>query len=111
MAAIVSMSPTTPRVGSIAYSAAGAWQATVDDGSRGAPTAVTADATTDEVYVVESGPAGPQVGWFSAGGATRLETFGAGRIGGSSAVAVNEATGTVYTADSANSRRRALLAV
>ncbi|HSS43433.1 MAG TPA: NHL repeat-containing protein [Solirubrobacterales bacterium] len=82
------------------YSAAGVWEATIDDGSHGTPTAVTVDQSSDEVFVTENGPAGTQVGWFSAGGAARLETFGAGHIAGSSALAVNESTGTVYTADS-----------
>jgi hypothetical protein len=76
------------------YSAAGAYQAIVDDGSHGTPGAVTADATTDGVYVVESNA---EVGVFSAGGAARLNTFGLAAF--ASGVAVNESTGVVYTAD------------
>jgi hypothetical protein len=76
------------------YSAAGAYQATVDDGSHGTPGAVTADASTDGVYVVESNA---QVGVFSAGGAVRLNTFALAAF--ASGVGVNESTGTVYTAD------------
>jgi hypothetical protein len=83
------------------YDAAGAWQATVDDASRGGAVAVGADPVSDEVYVLESGPLGQQVSWFGAGGTARLETFGAGNIAGAAAVAVNHATGTVYTADAA----------
>jgi hypothetical protein len=76
------------------YSAAGAYQATVDDGNHGTPGAVTADASTDGVYVVESNA---QVGVFSAGGATRLNTFALAAF--ASGVGVNESTGTVYTSD------------
>jgi hypothetical protein len=83
------------------YDAAGTWQATVDDGVARAVSvgAVTADPTSSEVYVVENGT---QVTWFSAGGAAPLETFGAGHIGSSPAVAVNHASGAVYTADNTN---------
>jgi hypothetical protein len=81
--------------------ATGTWQTTVDDGgARGVGVgAVTADPTSSQIYVVENGT---QVAWFSAGGAARLETFGAGRIGSSPAVAVNHASGAVYTADNAS---------
>ena len=81
------------------YSAGGAWQATVDNGSRGGPAAVGADPTSNEIYVIESGPSGQQISWFSAGGAARLETFGAGHIGAAYGIAVNHATGTVYAPD------------
>jgi hypothetical protein len=76
------------------YSAAGAYQATVDDGSRGTPGAVTADATTDAVYVVESNAA---VSVFSAGGAAWLDTFATNAF--ASGIAVDEATSFVYTSD------------
>lgn len=81
------------------YSAAGVWEATVDDGSRGGPVAVGSDPVTDEVYAVENGPSGQQVSWFGAGGATRLETFGAGHIATAYAIAVNHSSGTVFVPD------------
>jgi hypothetical protein len=91
--------PTAGKV--LRYSAAGAFQATVDGDSAGP---VTADATSDEVYVLE---AGRRVGLYSAGGAQRLDTFGAGLIGSDAGVgtgiAIRELTGTVYAADAGNS--------
>jgi hypothetical protein len=82
------------------YSAGGAWQATVDDGSRGAAVSVAADPTSNEIYALENGSSGQQqVAWFSAAGASRLETFGAGHITTAYSIAVNHATGTVYTPD------------
>ncbi|HEY6759071.1 MAG TPA: hypothetical protein VI318_06250 [Baekduia sp.] len=83
------------------YDATGTWQATVDDGGARSVSvgAVTADPTSSQVYVVENGA---QVAWFSAGGAAPLETFGAGHIGSAAAVAVNHASGAVYTADNTN---------
>jgi hypothetical protein len=84
------------------YSAAGAFQATVDDGSHGGVGAVAADPTSSEVYVVENAGSGPQVAWYDAGGSSRLETFGTGRIGGASGLAVNHSSGAVYTSDTTN---------
>jgi hypothetical protein len=76
------------------YSAAGAYQATVDDGSHGGnPGAITADTTTGEIYVVDGGAL---TSMFSAGGAW-LNTFRTLQL--VFGVAVNEVTGIVYTAD------------
>jgi hypothetical protein len=83
------------------YNATGEWQATVDDGSRGAPGAIVADPTSSEIYVLEAGPLGQQITSFSAGGAAPLESFGAGHLTGASAIAVNHASGALYTADPA----------
>jgi hypothetical protein len=74
-------------------------QATVDDGTRGGPLRITTDTSNDEVYVLEAGPSGNVVSWFSAGGADRLETFGTFAINGGTGVAVNETSGTVYVPD------------
>jgi hypothetical protein len=81
------------------YSAAGVWEATVDDGSRGAPGAISVDPTSSLVYVLEAGPLGQQVSSFSAGGGALLESFGAGHLTNATSLAVNHAAGTVYTAD------------
>jgi sugar lactone lactonase YvrE len=75
------------------YSAAGVYQATIDDGSGGSPGAVTADAGSDRVYVVESNAG---VNGFSPGGVARVEAFGTNFVTG---VAINQSTETVYTAD------------
>ena len=83
------------------YAAGGEWQATVDDGSRGAPGAIAADPTSSELYILEAGPLGQQITSFSAGGAAPLESFGAGHLTGASAIAANHASGSVYTADPA----------
>jgi hypothetical protein len=74
------------------YSAAGTYQVTVDDSGSGP---LTADTSSDEVYVVEGGT---RVSRFTAGGATRVETFGALATG--TGVAVDESTGTVSAPDS-----------
>jgi len=82
------------------YSAAGEWGATVDDGSRGAPSAVAVDPVSGEVYVSEAGVLGPQVTHFSAGGAAAIYTFDvSSAVIGVGAMAVSGA-GTVYTSDS-----------
>jgi hypothetical protein len=81
------------------YSAAGAFQLTVDDGSRGAPVAVTADPVNSQVYVVEAGLNGQQVTQLTAGGGNLVNTFGTGRITGAQALGVKSTTGTVYVAD------------
>jgi len=83
------------------YNAAGEWQATVDDGSRGAPSAIAADPTSGELDVLEAGPLGQQITSFSSGGAAALESFGAGHLTSPSAIAANHASGTLYTADPA----------
>ena len=84
------------------YSAAGAFDQVVDDGSRGGPVAVGADPVSGEVFVGESGGLGVVVAQFSAGGAARGQSFGPPQIGNLTGIAVNHATGTVYTADNAN---------
>jgi hypothetical protein len=81
------------------YSPAGEWEATVDDGSRGAPGAIAVDPTSAELYVIEAGPLGQQVTWFSAGGAAPLESFGVGHLTAAAGVAVNHASGALFTAD------------
>ncbi len=80
------------------YSATGTWEATVDDGSRGAPQAVATDPKTGELYVVQAGPAGLQITNFSAGGASVISTFEASNLAGVRALAVSGA-GTVYASD------------
>ena len=80
------------------YSAAGVWEETVDDGSRGVPSAVAADPVSDEVYVSEDGPIGVQVTHFTAGGAAPVYTFDASTVNGVRAMAVS-GTGEVYTSD------------
>jgi hypothetical protein len=84
------------------YSSAGAWEATVDDGSRGAPQAVATDPKTGELYVAESGPSGLQITNFTAGGTSVVSTFPAANVGGVSGLAVGP-DGTVYAADDVNS--------
>ncbi len=84
------------------YSSAGTWEATVDDGSRGAPQALSSDPKTGEVYVAESGPSGLQVTNFSAGGASVIYTFPAANVASLTGLAVGP-DGTVYAADSTNS--------
>ena len=84
------------------YSSAGAYEATVDNGSRGAPQAVATDPKTGEVYVAEAGPSGVQITNFSAGGASVTDTFAAASVSGLSGLAVGP-DGTVYAADRANS--------
>jgi hypothetical protein len=81
------------------YTESGEWQATVDNGSRGAPSAVSADPTSGELDILEAGALGQQVTRFSAAGAAPIESFGAGHIAGAGAVAVTHSSGTVYTAD------------
>jgi len=81
------------------YGADGGHQAMVDDGSRGAPSAVAADPVSDEVYVSHPGPLGVRVTHFSAGGAAPIYTFDASQVGGVRGIAVS-GTGTVYLSDS-----------
>ena len=80
------------------YSPAGAWEATVDDGSRGTPSAVAADPVSDEVYVSHTGLVGVQITHFTAGGGAPIYTFDASKVGGVRAMAAN-GEGTVYTSD------------
>jgi hypothetical protein len=81
------------------YSTAGVFGQVVDDGSRGAPVALTADPTSGEPFVGEAGGLGLQVTQFTAGGVTPGQSFGPPNIAGLSALAVNHSTGTVYAAD------------
>lgn len=83
------------------YSAAGVWEATVDDGSRGVLSAVAVDPVSDEVYVSEAGTIGTQVSHFTAGGVSLVYTFDALNVGGVRAMSVS-GTGTVYTSDATN---------
>ncbi len=77
------------------YSSAGAYEATVDGGSRGAPQAISTDPKTGETYVLEAGPSGPQITNFAVGGASVIDTFPAPKVG---AIAVGP-DGTVYGLD------------
>jgi hypothetical protein len=80
------------------YSGAGAFQATVDDGTRGTPSAVAVNVATDEVYVAEPGPVGLQIAHYTAGGDAVVYIFDASNVGGVRAMAVDNA-GTVFTSD------------
>ena len=81
------------------YDVAGAYQATVDDGTvRGVPSAVAVDQTSGEVYVSEAGPVGTQITQFTAGGGDVVYTFDASNVGGVRAMAVG-GVGIVYTSD------------
>ena len=84
------------------YSATGAWEATVDDGSRGTPQAVATDPKTGEVYVAEAGPSGLLITNFSAEGTGVIYTIPATNIAAISSLAVGP-DGTVYAFDVANS--------
>jgi NHL repeat len=83
------------------YPPLGAGDPTVIDAT--APQAVAVNPTSDTVYVGESAAAGSQVSELSAGGAGRIYTFGAGRIGATGGLAVNASSDEVYLADQANS--------
>jgi hypothetical protein len=84
------------------YTAAGVFGAVVDDGSRGFSIAVGADPVSGEVLVGEAGGLGVVVAQFSAGGVARGQSFGSSQIANLTGIAVNHATGTVYTADNVN---------
>ncbi len=84
------------------YTAAGVFDRVVDDFSHGAALSVTSDPVSGEVFVGEAGGLGTVVAQFTAGGAARGQSFGPPNIGNLTGVAVNHATGTVYTADNAN---------
>ena len=84
------------------YTSAGVFDRIVDDLSRGAALSVTVDPVSGEVFVGEAGGAGVVVAQFTAGGVSRGQSFGPPNIGNLAGIAVNHATGTVYTADNAN---------
>jgi NHL repeat len=83
------------------YPPLGAGEPTVIETSG--PQAVAVNPTSNTVYVGESAAAGPQVSELSAGGVSRIYTFGAGRIGGIGGLAVNPLSDEVYLSDQANS--------
>ncbi len=85
------------------YTAAGVFDRIVDDGSRGAAVSVSTDPVSGEVFVGEAGNSGVVVAQFSAGGVGRGQSFGSPNIGNLTGIAVNGTSGTVYTADNANS--------
>jgi hypothetical protein len=84
------------------YTAAGVFDRVVDDGSRGGPVAVATDPVSGEVFLGESGGLGVVVAQFTAGGVARGQSFGPPQIGNLTGIAINHTTGTVYTADNAN---------
>jgi hypothetical protein len=84
------------------YSDSGTYEATIDDGSRGAPQALATDPTSGELYVAEAGASGLQITYFSAAGSSAPQSFSASQVGGLSGLAVGP-DATVYLADSANS--------
>ena len=84
------------------YTSAGTFDRIVDDLSRGAALSVTVDPVSGEVFVGEAGSAGVVVAQFTAGGASRGQSFGSPSIGNLTGVAINGTSGTVYTADNAN---------
>jgi hypothetical protein len=84
------------------YSSAGVYEATIDNGSRGAVQAVATDPKTGEVYVAEAGVSGLQITNFSAGGASVIYTFSAANVGSLAALAVGPDS-TIYAADGVNS--------
>ncbi len=79
----------------------GAFEATVDDGSDGAVSAVAVDPTSGEVYVAKAGVVGSQVTHYAAGGGSLVYTFEAPDVVGVRAMAVG-GDGTVYTSDVAH---------
>ncbi len=85
------------------YTSAGVFDRIVDDLSHGAALSVTVDPVSGEVFVGEAGGLGTGVAQFSPGGVARGQSFGASSIGNLTGVAVNGTSGTVYTADNANS--------
>jgi hypothetical protein len=84
------------------YTAAGVFDRTVDDSSHGAALSATVDPVSGEVFVGEAGGAGVVVAQFTAGGVSRGQSFGPSIIGNLAGIAINATSGTVYTADSAN---------
>jgi len=80
------------------YSATGVWEATVDDGSRGVPSALAVNPASGEVYVAEPGPLGLQIAHYTAGGTSLAYVFDASNVGGIRSMAV-DAAGTIFTSD------------
>ncbi len=93
------------------YTAAGVYDGTVDDGSRGVPKALAVDPVSSEAYIAEAGNTdvfglgGPHVTQFAAGGGVATSTFSLGDTFGLAGqdneigMAVG-AAGTVYLANS-----------
>ena len=84
------------------YTSAGVFDRIVDDLSHGPALSVTTDPVSGEVFVGEAGNAGVVVAQFTAGGVARGQSFGSPNIGNVTGVAINGTSGTVYTADNAN---------
>ena len=84
------------------YSNTGTYEATVDNGSRGAPSAIAADPETGDLSVAEAGVNGNQITSFAAAGASAPQTVSAAAVGGLAALAVGP-DASIYAADNANS--------
>jgi len=84
------------------YSDSGTYEATTDDGSRGAPQALATNPTSGDLYVAEAGSLGLRVTYFSAAGSSAPQSFSGSQVGGLSGLAVGP-DATVYAADAANS--------
>jgi hypothetical protein len=79
--------------------AAGAFVATIDDGTHGSPAAVGVDPTSGDVFVGASASAGVQITEFATSGAIPPQSFGIPHLLGVTGVAVNHTTGSAYAAD------------
>jgi hypothetical protein len=80
------------------YTTSGTFVATVDNGSRGAPSAVAVDPVSGEVFVVEQGVLGLQATHFTTGGTAPLQSFSLASVGGLAGFAAGP-DGTVYAGD------------
>jgi hypothetical protein len=80
------------------YTTSGTFVATVDNGSRGAPSTVAVDPVSGEVYVVEQGVSGLQATHFTAGGTAPIQSFSLSSVGGLAGFAAGP-DGTVYAGD------------